>query len=293
MKPLASGRALCVLTLLLASAHARAQAVVTHAGGALSSPIAGDFDISGIWGWPARAAANGVELGETAGCITFRGPTADAFEVRMCGADSLADGILNLIAVSGGNVELRSPGNIGFSPAGAYKVVQVEGTVTGSLRMRTDTVVCFTSGLPEDACDTGFRRDATGVIRGFSGSATTAMGVFKAGLDVEDVATTKTPTEAECGETYTNNADVDGLTITLLDNPPKGCHFHFGIADAITSNTFTITAPSGESIRYAGSTCTSLTATATGTALHLVSFTAGSGAKWVPNGSTGTWTCVP
>lgn len=33
-------------------------------------------------------AANTVDLGETAGCLTFEGATADAFEQRVCGADA-------------------------------------------------------------------------------------------------------------------------------------------------------------------------------------------------------------
>jgi hypothetical protein len=44
---------------------------------------------------PSAGAANAVEIGTTAGCITLEGATADAFETRLCAADPTVDMVFN------------------------------------------------------------------------------------------------------------------------------------------------------------------------------------------------------
>lgn len=56
-------------------------------GAGLVTPVTGDYDISGRWSWASAGGANAVELGETAGRVTFEGATADGFEGRLGWAD--------------------------------------------------------------------------------------------------------------------------------------------------------------------------------------------------------------
>ena len=130
-----------------------------------------------------------------------------------------------------------------------------------------------------------------------TGSNTTGFGVNTTG----DVAQhTKAPnisivslttTAAISGQVISNRGDADGSTITLLDNPTEGIFY-----DIINhaGQLITITASSGETLKYGTATCgTSLTSTAIGSTVRIQSSGTGSGATWVTMFSMGTWTCNP
>lgn len=150
----------------------------------------------------------------------------------------------------------------------------------------TPTSTSFTSGalLSDGGVDgTVLLTNAAGTIPGF----------FYQRGSVETVATTKTPTELESGELYTNGADVDGLTITLPNDPSTvGIYYQFSIVATVTSGAFTIVSSAGETLKFGNSTCgTSLTATAIGSTVTIMATKAGSGGIWAAIGSAGTWTC--
>lgn len=60
--------------------------------GGLSSPVSGDYVVTGKWTFGSAAdAANSVRLGETAGCVVIEGSAADANEATICAPTVGAD----------------------------------------------------------------------------------------------------------------------------------------------------------------------------------------------------------
>ncbi len=107
----------------------------------------------------------------------------------------------------------------------------------------------------------------------------------------EVVTTTKNPTIAESGECYTNTGDADGSTFSLPNDPTIGSRYCFM---STVAQTMTISPNTGETIRYDGSTCSTVTlGAAIGESAELRAATGGSGAMWILYTNTGGAVCNP
>ncbi len=305
-------RKLIVLTfLLLLASRAAAEVRCTgtpcldSAGGFTSPVTTTPVSATGVWTFdnagntpitaadgiavPAAAAANAVQLGETAGCVTLEGATADAAEARVCGGDSTADGTLNLTSITTTGFRLSTASaNINFAPAG-FDTLSIEAAVTGSLRMRSTVLACWTNGLPEGPCDAVIGRNGLGGGLTIQSNVAGAIGFLSSAQLVQPQITTYTTTGPESGGMYTNTGDADGATITLLNDPVAGIWYDFAVTAA---QTFTIQPSAGEQLFLLDTACASINSATVGGILHVVAATGGSGAIWVSQ-STGAWTCTP
>jgi hypothetical protein len=82
---------------------------------------------------PAAGAADSVMAGETTGCITFEGTTADANETRLCAANALSDLVVSLPNVGGTVAIINAAGTwtgVQTFQNGAYFYTNVEAVTT-------------------------------------------------------------------------------------------------------------------------------------------------------------------
>lgn len=266
--------------------------------GGVSSPITGDYNVSGKWAWPATGAANAVELGETAGCITFEGATGAASKTRVCGLDGNKDGILLVSTSSAQGSELSTLFNGGtFDPIslapGTYRVLLVNGP--NFVQMKQSTYMCFTDGESSGTCQGGLVRgpDSNGLgLRVGSGSAGAATGYINAAQYREPQLTTYTTAAADSGKIFTNFGDADGATITLINDPPVDPMAPWYDFAVVAAQTFTIQPSAGETLYSGASTCSTLASTVVGSIAHVVATTGGAGGKWMTQ-LNGTWVCTP
>ncbi len=108
-------------------------------------------------------------------------------------------------------------------------------------------------------------------------------------IPTEVVTTTKNPSTAESGECYTNTGDADGTAFTLPNDPSIGSKYCFM---STVAQTMTISPNTGETIRYDGSTCATVTlGAAIGESAELRAATGGSGAMWILYMNTGGAVC--
>lgn len=279
--------------------------------GGFSSPVTNDpVTANGAWTFdkqlvqtlgaatPSAGAANAVETGTNAGCVTFEGATADGSETLVCGLDGNKDGTLFVNATTAQGVELSTPFNggvfdgIAISP-GTYTVLQVQGP--GFVKMRNNVYICLTDGNAQDTCRGGFIKgpDANGVgVQMASGSTGASIGYIQSAQLRNPQITTYTTTAPDSGSIFTNAADPDGATITLLNDPPAdpmAVWYDFAVTDA---QTFTIQPSAGETLYSGASACSTLSSSVVGSIAHVVATTGGSGAKWMSQ-LNGTWVCVP
>lgn len=142
------------------------------------------------------------------------------------------------------------------------------------------------------ALDIGLRRQNAGILQLVSSGVAGSMGSLLYGVSVEAVSTTKAPTIAEAAELYTNGSDVDGQTVTLLNDPQAGVCYEFALTSTDTSNSFVIAPSAGETLQDAGTACaTSFSATAKGSTARICAVSGGSGGLWLVMSKNGTWTC--
>ena len=110
-------------------------------------------------------------------------------------------------------------------------------------------------------------------------------------VPTEVVTTTKNPSTAESGECYTNTGDADGTAFTLPNDPSIGSKYCFM---STVAQTMTISPNTGETVRYDGSTCATVTlGAAIGESAELRAATGGSGAMWILYTNTGGAVCNP
>jgi hypothetical protein len=295
---------LALLALFALDAHAAVRCSGTPCAdstGGFSSPVTTDPVVAtGVWTFGASAgAANAVAAQETAGCITFEGATADAFETRVCGNDPTKDGQLLLSTTAADGVQLATPFNggagdpISISP-GTYQVFQVNGP--NFVNMRSNAYMCFAAGLPSDGCMGGLIRgpDPSGAGLQVAGGTTGATVGYIQAAQLRNVQiTTYTTTAPDSGTIFTNTGDADGATITLLNDPPanpQAVWYDFAVTAAFT---LTIQPSAGETLYgAAGATCSTLASSVVGSIAHVVATTGGSGAIWMTQ-LNGTWVCTP
>jgi hypothetical protein len=120
--------------------------------GGVTSPIAGDFVVTGKWEWAVSSgAANGVAIGETAGAVTFEGVTggADAFETRLSATDPTADRSISLPDASGTVSLLSTPLRIYLSDAGGSVWTNMPLALTFFLGLSRGTQLVDLSGYTQ------------------------------------------------------------------------------------------------------------------------------------------------
>lgn len=130
---------------------------------------------------PSAAAVNSVELGETAGCITIEGATADAFENRVCSADPTVDATFNLrapgfattnVLIDSAQTDLGAQiiqGALTINGLASFNNGTAQaGTITGGsygVNVYNDAKYCFSSTASSaGAPDTCLVRAAAGVV---------------------------------------------------------------------------------------------------------------------------------
>lgn len=156
----------------------------------------------------------------------------------------------------------------------------------GQFKVGSNGLIGWSSaGANAADADTALARDAAAGIKATNGS--TGAAYIKSRRPVVANTGTATPSVQDSGTIYTNSGDTDGSIVNLPDNPTIGTTFEFAVLDA---QTLTVNAASGETIRDAASTGTSIAADAAGEYLKLVAVTGGSGAVWMVMGKQGTWT---
>lgn len=296
-------RALALLLLLAPLAHATSnavcsasppagQAVLSCGSAGLTSPVTGAFDLSGAWSWPSAGAADAVALGETAGCVTLEGATADGFEMRVCGGDSAADGTVHIRKTTD-SIAFRADAaaNFDFEPANGYFAVRIDGASgTPMMKLRNTLPLAWASGTPSAASDACLIRNSLGGgVIVTSGASCSAIGFVSGSQLVSPQITTFTTTGLESGGLITNTGDADGATITLLNDPTAGVWHEFAVTAAFT---FTIQPSAGETLYLLDTACATISSSTVGGILHVVAATGGSGAIWVSQ-ATGSWTCTP
>ncbi len=276
------------------------QAVVSCGGsGGVTSPITGDFAVSGKWSWPSAGAANAVEVGETAGCVTFEVTGSNANETRLC-ATEFADATFNLpgALVNAGTYNLYpndasvTAYGIGYA-APTSTVINAYMSAAG-FGMYKDAQVLWTSDTSGNSIGVALTNKDAGIARlGPSRlkitDGTTGSGGLQQSQPVSPQITTYTTTVDDSATLFTNTGDADGATITLLNDPSAGVNHDFAVT---ASQTFTIQPSAGEQLFLLDTACASINSATVGGILHVVAATAGSGAIWVSQ-ATGAWTCTP
>jgi len=172
-----------------------------------------------------------------------------------------------------------------ISNAGAVAQLAQVANV-GRFKMGSNGLIGWSSAgaIAADA-DTALVRDAAAGIKATNGS--TGAAYIKSLKPVVANTGTASPGIPDSGTIYTNSGDADGSIVNLPDNPTIGTTFEFAVLEA---QTLTVNAASGETIRDAATTGTSIVADAAGEYLKLVAVTGGSGAVWMVMGKQGTWT---
>jgi hypothetical protein len=123
----------------------------------------------------------------------------------------------------------------------------------------------------------------------FTNNAGTINAGVRSAYVVEANTGAKSPSALENNEVYTNTGDGDGSSVALLNDPTVGSVYSVAVT---AGQTITITASSGESLRFGASTCgTSLTSNTVGSIVTIIAVTGGSGALWFSLGAQGTWVC--
>lgn len=193
---------------------------------------------------------------------------------------------------NGGDFTITTGAGIGTGIQG--RVIVGDGTstqpvLTGS---DSDTGLNFAAGTIRLVANGVAGLTQTNTTTTVAGAINMSGTLLGAQHSTETVATSKTPSAAESNELYTNGSDVDGLTITLLDNPTVGVCYLFAVVTAVTSNSFAIVANTGETLRDGGTACgTSFAATALGSTARICAVSGGSGGQWFVMSKNGSWTC--
>lgn len=219
----------------------------------------------------------------------------DSLDVNPAGVrlSTDGDGALTLLGLGNGNDESLVI-NLDDSSQGA-NVVEFTST-SGATRTYWDNLTLETSGNMRLGAAGTFAwtgrsfmvSPADGEVS-FQNSAQAYNASVRASYAVEANTGAKSPSALESREVFTNTGDADGSSVTLLNDPTVGISYSVVVTAA---QTITITASSGETLKFGTSTCgTSLTSNSVGSAVTITASTGGSGAIWVALSSSGTWVC--
>lgn len=117
-------------------------------------------------------------------------------------------------------------------------------------------------------------------------------GVFMGYSPVEAITISKTTSEREGGETYTNTGDAIGnATITLMNDPSAGIAWRFAVTEA-GGHAIIIVPPSGESLYLGTDLCqASISSSLVGATIEIRAVVGGSGGVYMSFGNVGGWSC--
>lgn len=244
----------------------------------------------------AGAAAGGAITLTSGAAARLTSGNANGGNIVLATGAGIGTGTAGQVIVPDGVVGAPSIAFSGATTTGIFSSGGVGLVASGTQRANVNANGLYVApsiflGANTGALDIGLVRVAANYLR--ISNASTGLGLLGYGLSVETVATTKTPGMDESAELYTNGADVDGLTITLTNDPTVGTCFEFAIVATVTSGAFTIVANTGETLRDGASVCgTSFNGTALGNTARICAVSGGSGGQWFVMSKNGSWTCT-
>ncbi len=307
MKKLAVGLLLAALALLPALAFAETRCsgspCVDSSGGFTSPVTTNPVDASGVWSWPSAGSANAVQLGETAGAITFEVTGSDAHETRLNATQAAGDttftipgslanaGTYTLVA---NQLPMGAYGTgffiTGDSTTNSYVLMSILGVglyKDAQLIWTSDAGTISGGGVLTNK-DAGIARLGAARIKITDGAS--GSGGLQASQIVSVQPTTYTTTVNDSFTLFTNRGDTDGATITLMNDPSVGINHDIAVVENIT---LTVQPSAGETLYgAAGATCSTLASDTIGSVMHVAAAVGGSGGIWVTQ-LNGVWVCTP
>lgn len=273
-------------------------------GTALVGPVGSGAGVNAT----APAAANGASQAGTNVSLTASNAVAS-----LDTAGAATGGSINITSgnaarntsgnAAGGNITLTTGTGIGTGISG--RVIVPDGTAAQPLftGADSDTGIAFSAGGMDFGLNgtnslslsVGANGNVVTKLRSWTTTASGIPSFMVKSLQVQALTTTETPNPAQESEgLYTNGSDVDGVAVTLPDNPTAGECYEFAVTATITSNSFSIVASSGETVQDATTVCTTtpFSSTAKGSTARVCAVTGGSGALWFVMSKNGTWSCV-